>query len=93
MNPVVVHIAGMYVRINNLLRQRCGWCGAVLLDYDLERTAIPEGQETHPETVVATWPVGELVGIDGGMSYTVAHVDGEPLPDGACGRLDPEVTV
>lgn len=84
----LVHIAGMYVRINDLLRQRCAWCGAVLLDYDLTRIAVPEGQDPTP----ATWPVGELVGVDGAMSYTVAHVDGDPLPDGACGRLDPEVT-
>jgi hypothetical protein len=89
----VVHIAGMYVRINNLLRQRCAWCGAVLLDVNLENVAVPVGQEVTPDTVVATWPVGELVGVDGNLTYAVTHVDGEPLPDGACGRIDPEVTV
>lgn len=85
----VIHITGMYVRVGALLRQRCAWCGAVLIDYDLTRIAVPEGQDPTP----ATWPVGELVAVDGGMSYTVPHEDGGALPEGACARLDPEVTV
>jgi len=85
----VVHIAGVDVHINQRLRQRCAWCGAVLLDYDLATIAVPVGQDPHP----ATWPVGELISVDGGLSFTVEHVDGGPLPEGSCGRLDPEVTV
>jgi hypothetical protein len=41
---------------------------------------------------VPTWPIGDLVGVDGGLSFLVPHADGDPLPDGACGKLDPEVT-
>lgn len=85
----VTHITGMYVRIENRLRQRCAWCGAVLIDYDLVNLAVPEGQEGQP----GAWPVGELVAVDGAASYVVKHVDGDPLPEDACGRLDPEVTV
>lgn len=84
----VVHITGMYVQIESRLRQRCAWCGAVLIDYDLTLLAVPEGQEGGP----STWPVGELVTVDGNLTFTCPHVDGDPLPDGACGRLDPEVT-
>jgi len=85
----VIHIAGVHVMIGDtLLRQRCAWCGALLLDYDLSRIAVPVGQESRP----GTWPHGSLVLVDGGMSASVEHVDGADLPDGACAKLDPEVT-
>jgi hypothetical protein len=83
----VIHIAGNDVQVNAQLRQRCAWCGALLIDYNLERVSVPEGTDPRP----ATWPIGGLVAVDGGLSYVVEHEDG-PLPDGACGTLDPEVT-
>ncbi len=85
----VIHIAGNDVQVNVQLRQRCAWCGALLIDYALDRIAVPTGTDPRP----ATWPPGELVAIDGGLSYVVDHEDGQPLPDGSCGKLDPEVTV
>jgi hypothetical protein len=85
----VIHIAGVHVQINGQLRQRCAWCGAVLIDYDLANVAVPVGQE---DSSPGTWPVGELVLIDGNMSAIVAYDHNTPLPDGACGKLDPEIT-
>lgn len=84
----VIHIAGVHVRVGDHLRQRCAWCGATLIDYDLTRIAVPEGQDPTP----GTWPHGDLVLVDGGLSATVEHDDGADLPDGACAKLDPEVT-
>ena len=84
----VVHIAGPDVTIDNQLRQRCAWCGAVLIDYALERIAVPEGQDPRP----GTWPVGALVEVDGNASWIRDHVDGELLPGNACGQIDHEVT-
>jgi hypothetical protein len=85
----VIHIAGPDITIGGqLLRQRCAWCGALLLDYDLSRIAVPVGQDFRP----GTWGEGDLVAVDGSASWTVEHEDGDPLPDGACGRLDPAVT-
>ena len=84
----VVHIAAVDVQIGSLLRQRCGWCGALLLDYDLSSIAVPIGQDERP----GTWPVGSLVMTDGNAQYLVPHTDGEKLPEGSCGRLDPSVT-
>lgn len=84
----ILHIAGVHVTVGNRLRQRCAWCGAVLIDYDLALVAVPVGQEGAP----AVWPVGDLVLVDGHVSALVEHVDGEPVPEGACARLDPEVT-
>lgn len=84
----VVHIAGSDVQVGDQLRQRCAWCGAVLLDYDLGRIAVPEGEDPRP----GTWPVGALVEVDGNASWIREHVDGEQLPANACGQLDHEVT-
>lgn len=85
----MIHIAGPYIVIGPLLRQRCAWCGAVLIDYDLTRVAVPLGQDPTP----ATWGTGQLVDVDGPVSRVVDHTDGDPLPDGTCAHLDPEVTV
>lgn len=85
----IVHIAAQPVTIGDqLLRQRCAWCGATLLDYDLTRIAVPAGQDPTP----STWPTGELIAVDGPWSTVVDHADGDPLPDTSCGRLAPEVT-
>lgn len=89
MSTAIVHIAGPAVQIGALLRQRCAWCGATLIDYDLERVAVPEGQDPTP----ATWPPAELVMVDvSGVSAVVEHADGNQLPHDACARLDPAVT-
>lgn len=86
---VVVHIAGPKVLIGgHLLRQRCAWCGALLIDYDLNLIQVPLGQDPMP----ATWPEGDLVARDGALWYVVDHVDGADLPEGACAKLDPAVT-
>jgi len=88
MPTAVVHIAGPKLQVGTQLRQRCGWCGALLLDYALDRVAVPIGTDPAP----ATWPAGELIAVDGSASYVVPHEDGEPLPEGACGKLDPAAT-
>ncbi|GAA4226100.1 hypothetical protein GCM10022254_09940 [Actinomadura meridiana] len=86
---MMIHIAGPVIVVHpGYMRQRCSWCGTVLVDYNLERVAVPEGQEPTP----ATWEFGGLVEVDGGMSTVVPHADGEPLPAGACALLDPAVT-
>lgn len=84
----MTHIAGPHITIGELMRQRCGWCGATLLDYDLSRIAVPAGQDPAP----ATWPLGDLVRVDGSLSTLVPHDDGDALPADACARLDPAVT-
>lgn len=84
----MVHIAGVHIQVGPRLRQRCGWCGATLIDYDLENVAVPVGQDAAP----GTWPAGELVRVDGPLSILMEHVDGTDLPVDACARLDHAVT-
>lgn len=85
----IVHIAGLAATVDARMRQRCAWCGAVLIDYALDRIAVPVGTDPTP----ATWPAGELVAVDGHASWIVNHKDGQPLPEDACAKLDPDVTV
>ncbi|MFB4312930.1 hypothetical protein [Actinomadura sp. 21ATH] len=86
----MIHIAGQALVVPpGHMRQRCSWCGAVLIDQNLERLAVPEGQALTP----ARWEFGALVEVDGSMSRVVPYVEGEPLPAGACALVDPEVTV
>lgn len=91
MNGAMVHIAATPVRVGRLLRQRCGWCGALILSHDLTCLAFLEddaGDETP-----RTWPVGELVEVDGAVSFVVARDgDDHALPPAACALLDPAVT-
>ena len=83
-----IHIAGMQIDIGGrYLRQRCSWCGAGLIDYDLAMMAfsIVEGEDPKPP---AMWEVGTLVLVDGGMTMTVEHIDGEKLPPTSCVTRD-----
>ena len=76
----VIHFAGNDVQVNHLLRQRCAWCGFVLIDFDLNRVAVPVGQDPRP----ATWPVSSLVAVDGNASWVVEHDAVNPLPENTC---------
>lgn len=84
----VLHIAGLDAQVGSRLRQRCAWCGALLIDYELSGLAVPVGQEGR----VGVWPFGKLVLLDGALSVLVEYDAVSPLPDGACAKLDPEVT-
>lgn len=74
------HIAGTPVTVNNRQRQRCAWCGHILIDYDLANIAVPVGQEGEP----GTWEVGALVHVDGGLSYVIEQPTDERLPGDSC---------
>lgn len=74
----VVHIVGTVVNVGPRTRQCCAWCGAVLLDYDLTRIAVPVGQDA---TAPAHFPPGALLEVDGNCK---AVLDGDRLPDNAC---------
>jgi hypothetical protein len=85
----LIHIAAQPIQVGAQLRQRCGWCGAVLLDYPLDRMAVPVDQAAEGP---ATWETGVLVGVHGGVHWLVDHVDGEKLPPEACAQLPHDVT-
>lgn len=81
----VTHIAGACLNMfGRYMRQRCDWCGTVLVEYDLERGAVPVGQPGS----AASWPPGALVRVDGHISAVIDNPalidDGIQLPPDAC---------
>lgn len=89
----ITHIAGACITMfGRYMRQRCEWCGIILLEYDLTRVAVPEGQDPTP----GHWTPGVLVRVDGRMSAEVEVVEDEPgvtkLPMDSC-AFDPETQV
>jgi len=81
----VTHIAGAnIVLFGRYLRQRCDWCGIVLLEYDLERIAVPVGQDPMP----GHWDPGTLVRVDGNISAAIDNPqitdEGIQLPPDSC---------
>lgn len=54
----ITHIAGLRIEIGSVVRQRCSWCGATLID--VSRVAF---QADDPSKDASTWPVGALVGL------------------------------
>lgn len=89
MTTAVTHIAGLDIRVGCQIRQRCGWCGAVLIDEDLHNVMVPAEDADKP---FPTWPVGALIRRDGCVTSIVEHEDGADLPADACGQLDHAVT-
>lgn len=85
----VVHIAAQPVHVGCQIRQRCAWCGAMLKDYNVHDV---EFQDDDPDRKLPAWELGGLVVVDGNLSYSVPHVDGEDVPANACAGLDPAVT-
>lgn len=94
--PGMTHIAGQPVKLQGrYLRQRCSWCGAILIDVDLQNLGVHIPGEAigieEPEAFVyPVWNPGELVTLDGTASYTLGNVS--ELPDNCCAVLSPEVT-
>ena len=83
----IIHIAGFPVQIGSKYRQRCAWCGAVLIDGDMscEMVATSDGRRTHGPS---KYELGALVDVTINGSVTgsavVAHEDGAQLPANAC---------
>lgn len=99
----VVHIAGGVVTANGVKRQRCMWCGALLLEYDLANVARPlePGEDPDAPWSPAMFDVGSHVAVSGTWPKMMRVVEPDPhpeqegdllIPDGSCLDLDPAVT-
>lgn len=92
--PSITHIAGADVSIGGRrVRQRCSWCGAILLDYDLASMAVAMPDTGEDPESPGTWPIGRLVRVTGTNPRVTTVLDeSDTLPDDACGRIDDAVT-
>jgi hypothetical protein len=89
----VTHIAGPALTYEGrLIRQRCSWCGAVLINMDLTMVATPD-----PNWQPSVWAFESLVHHDGPVWSVVDPESTEPgtwrAPDDCCMRLPPAVTL
>jgi hypothetical protein len=84
----VSHIAGGVLRFGGIDRQRCDWCGALLVD----RPSMAPEPGVDPASTF--WPVGRFVdAYAGGMKRGNPWQPGEQLPETGCMFLASEVTV
>lgn len=86
---MIVHLASFPVRFDNQLRQRCAWCGAVLVDVDLSLVMVPVDQAGDP---YPTWRDSAMVAVDGNASWEFPDEDPGQVPAASCMRIDPTVT-
>lgn len=87
------HIAGLRVHVDGRLRQRCAWCGAILIDYDLAAMQVPD--EAAGE--LATWWPGAQILVDGPAQYVIGqsgdqlHLPADPARNGAHDMTDSDL--
>lgn len=105
MSGYLVHVAGTPMRAGNVIRQRCAWCGALLTEHDLERIAVPDGEDpglvdadgaplARWQGLVAIATAGELADGRRGSAALWAVPDPEDgkIPGDSCMALPPEAT-
>jgi hypothetical protein len=100
----VVHIVGPDTIVNGRRRQRCLWCGALLVDDNLAAMGWPLDEDGTDPGPPAPWKVGTFMEVLGEIAQgdysirTTADDPGPdetgntPLPDRCCAILDPEIT-
>jgi len=76
------HIASNSIIIEGRYhRQRCVWCGALLIDDDLSMQAVPVEQSGERPP---SWECGSLVRIEPGNPRVSTKVESETMPDDCC---------
>jgi hypothetical protein len=101
--PSQVHLAGPTLRVGNVRRQRCIWCGALLEEYDLTRVSrvLEPGEDPDAPWEPASWEVGGLVRLSGTFPRVGVVVEAErhaedadafAIPSDSCMALSDAVT-
>lgn len=78
------HFAGVPVQVDTRLRQRCAWCGHLLIDAHLDHIASPDPIPPR------TWSVGALVTVDNTGTWKPCRDHAGPLPADACAYKEEE---
>lgn len=90
-----VHVAGLALGVEHTqrIRQRCAWCGHLLVDVDVSAEGmVVESDGTGDvgdNQVPPTWEIGSLVEVYGSMSVCLAPAEearGSVLPERSCTR-------
>lgn len=79
----VTHIAGRVAMFDGIQRQRCAWCGDLMLNDDLRNMAVAGEDKSPPRG----FEEGALVRVDAtpsGAGTSYVTIPGRKLPDDAC---------
>jgi hypothetical protein len=94
-----VHIAGFEVQFAERIRQRCAWCGEILLDQELALVAIHvDPDDFNSNMTFSVWPAGKQVLHDGNYWSLLEDLPAD-LPGiinvdpRSCTRIPPELTI
>lgn len=101
-----MHLVGIDMRIGPLRRQRCAWCGQLLVDEDLSKMSWMLNADGTDPGPPGMWPAGEVIEVIGDLGSgrfmrivpesdwpdSVSDPGEKRLPDGCCALLDPAVT-
>jgi len=81
---VVTHLAGIDITVEGrFVRQRCSWCGELLISTDVTILAVPVGQDN----TFRSWEVGAWVEVTTGNPTCYMVVDPpaeDKFPDNSC---------
>jgi hypothetical protein len=97
----ISHLAGESITVDQrYMRQRCVWCGAVLIDYDLANISVQipkDGSEPQPPGAWEPYVWVAVAKTDGTGACWVVNVEDEKVegkgyPVSSCMALDPAVT-
>lgn len=76
----MTHLAGPAIMVaGRFCRQRCAWCGEILLNYDLQNTYSTSSEPPMP------WREGAWVLVYGAASIDTGSID---RPDDSCVTLE-----
>ena len=78
---IVTHIAGPEIVVQGRwMRQRCSWCGAILINYDLDTVASSDGKQP------GSFEVGKMVDVSGISPVWCGVNNSNTLPSSFCGH-------
>jgi len=86
----MAHLTGPHLAYGSVVRQRCAWCGASLVDVDIATIAVhpPPEDPDDPFSWVSCWPVDRWLHRNDGVSTLVRTAGGE-VPHNSCMNLLP----
>lgn len=93
---MIVHLAGLKVSYEAYERQRCSWCGAILIDRDLRTISVQvvPGEEPGPLPFweVNAWIATENPDNQGGTAWVLEDHEPNKAPADSCLKLPVEAT-
>jgi len=76
MSDEVLHLVGVDVQVGSVRRQRCAWCGALLVEDDFSRMAWSLNEDGSDPGPPGPWPVFAVVAVTGAREVAPGQVLG-----------------